>query len=370
MTSPFVLGVFRPRIYLPFDMDEESLRHVIAHETAHIKRHDHWIKPAGFLLLIVYWFNPLIWLAYSLMCRDIELACDEQAIRTLDEADKKAYSTALLACSVNRRSIAACPLAFGEVGVKQRIKSVLNYKKPAFWIIAAALVSCLVVAVLFMTDPRPEKAMLSSLSEGECIEFIKARGLDIPEYIDSGFVKRMITLVEEDPAYPFAFSYIGTLDFAEEIRRAVNEYHGIESYDTRKLASAISAAIIEANSEGVEQRGIPTSANSIFKIEHNGDRLTVYAAAMYNEYIYEDGALTLGRGSHMPVAITFHDVKGELSVLEYWIPQDGSGYSASIKKKFPRDIYDAVMKLPDYAETHERICYEQALEHVNGGMTE
>ena len=370
VTSPFVLGVFRPRIYLPFDMDEESMRHVIAHETAHIKRRDHWIKPAGFLLLIVYWFNPLIWLAYSLMCRDIELACDEQAIKTLGADDKKAYSTALLACSVSRRSIAACPLAFGEVGVRQRIKNILNYKKPAFWIIAAALASCLVVAVLFMTDPRPEKPMLSSLSESECIEFIKASGVDIPKGFDNdslgGFVKEMITSVEEDPYYHLVVSSIVTHDFAEEIRRAVNEYHGIGPYDIGDIADAVSAAIIGANSDGVVQGGVPTSAHSIFRLEHKGKKLNVYAVAMYNEFIYEDGALKLSRGSHMPVAITFNNVKGELTPVEYWIPQDGSEYMPSIRKKFPSDIYDAVTNLQDYVEFHERACYEQAQEYVNG----
>ncbi|NLT15280.1 MAG: hypothetical protein GXY05_13170, partial [Clostridiales bacterium] len=152
--SPFVLGFFRPRIYLPFGMEEESMAFVVAHENEHIGRRDHWIKPIGFLLLVIYWFNPLIWLAYILLCRDIELACDERVVKRMSADDRKAYSKALLSCSVGRRSIAACPLAFGEVGVKQRIKNVLNYKKPAFWIIIAALVSCAVVAVCFLTNPR------------------------------------------------------------------------------------------------------------------------------------------------------------------------------------------------------------------------
>ena len=152
--SPFVLGFFRPRIYLPFHMDEEAMSHVVAHENAHIRRGDHRIKPIGFLLLTIYWFNPLIWLAYILFCRDIELACDERVVKKMPVDDKKAYSKALLTCSVSRRSIAACPLAFGEVSVKQRIKNVLNYKKPAFWIIAVALASCIAVAVCFLTNPK------------------------------------------------------------------------------------------------------------------------------------------------------------------------------------------------------------------------
>lgn len=154
VASPFVLGLFRPRIYLPFGMGEESMAYVVAHENEHISRRDHWIKPIGFLLLVIYWFNPLIWLAYILLCRDIELACDERVIKKMSADDRKAYSKALLSCSVGRRSIAVCPLAFGEVGVKQRIINVLNYKKPAFWIIIAALVSCVVVAVCFLTNPK------------------------------------------------------------------------------------------------------------------------------------------------------------------------------------------------------------------------
>ncbi|MBP3404971.1 MAG: hypothetical protein J6N18_02630, partial [Kiritimatiellae bacterium] len=155
--SPFILGMFRPRIYMPSGMAEEQAAYVIAHEQAHLHRHDHWWKPVGFLLLSVYWFNPLIWVAYILLSRDIELACDEKVIRSMETADKQAYSEALLVCSVNRRMIAACPLAFGEVGVKARVKSVLNYKKPAFWVVVGSVVICAVVAVCFLTDPAEEK---------------------------------------------------------------------------------------------------------------------------------------------------------------------------------------------------------------------
>lgn len=151
--SPFILGVICPKIYLPFGMDEVQMEHVVAHERAHLSRRDHWWKPLGFILLAVYWFHPLMWAAYILLCRDIELACDEKVIRDMGAQDKKAYSEALLACSVPRRMIAACPLAFGEVGVKKRIASVLHYKKPAFWIILLAVVVCAAVGVCFLTDP-------------------------------------------------------------------------------------------------------------------------------------------------------------------------------------------------------------------------
>lgn len=147
----------KPKIYLPSDMDETQLPSVIAHEAAHLKRHDHWWKPLGFLLLAVYWFNPLCWLAYWLLCKDIELACDERVIKDMDIQNKKDYSNALLACSVSRRSIAVCPLAFGEVGVKERVKNVLNYKKPAFWIIIVAVIACAATAVCLMTNPVSTK---------------------------------------------------------------------------------------------------------------------------------------------------------------------------------------------------------------------
>ena len=157
VVSPFVLGILKPRIYLPFNISGQDMVHVIAHENAHIRRKDHLWKPLGFLLLTLHWFNPMMWLGYVLLCRDIELACDEKVIRELDRDARADYSEALLTCGVNRRMISACPLAFGEVSVKSRVRSVLNYKKPAFWIIIAAVVACIVVAVCFLTDPPASK---------------------------------------------------------------------------------------------------------------------------------------------------------------------------------------------------------------------
>lgn len=151
--SPFVFGVFRPRICLPENMDAVNMSYVVSHEQAHISRRDHWWKPIGFLLLSIHWFNPVLWLAYILLCRDIEMACDEKVVRDMGEVERADYSEALLECSVKRTIISACPLAFGEVGVKTRIKSVLNYKKPAFWMIAAAVLACVVAAVCFLTNP-------------------------------------------------------------------------------------------------------------------------------------------------------------------------------------------------------------------------
>ena len=160
VSSPFALGLIKPRIYLPFKLDGQDMEHVVAHEQAHIRRKDHWWKPLGFLLLTIHWFNPLMWLAYVLLCRDIELACDEKVIKGLSNEQRADYTQALVDCSVNRRMIAACPLTFGEVGVKERVKSVMNYKKPAFWVIIIAVIVCVGVAVCFLTNPKQDRYTL------------------------------------------------------------------------------------------------------------------------------------------------------------------------------------------------------------------
>ncbi len=152
--NPFVLGILRPRIYLPSAMEDNYRESVLAHERAHLQRRDHWWKPLGYLLLAVYWFNPLLWLAYILLCRDIEGACDEKVIKTMDLQERKAYSLNLAQCSAHRMRILTCPVAFGEVGVKARIRAILSYKKPAFWVISVAAVLCVAATVCFLTAPR------------------------------------------------------------------------------------------------------------------------------------------------------------------------------------------------------------------------
>lgn len=176
--TPFILGIFRPRIYLPSNMSETDMEYVIAHEKAHLKRRDHWWKPLGFALLTVYWFNPLMWVAYILLCRDIEIACDEKVIGKMDADGKISYSEALINCSVPRRTIAACPLAFGEVGVKSRIKSVLSYRRPAFWIIIVAIAACIVLAVCFLTNPHDR---ISRQKSGADIDGVTIKITDVEE---------------------------------------------------------------------------------------------------------------------------------------------------------------------------------------------
>ena len=157
VNAPFILGLFAPRIYIPFHIKSKELDSIIAHERAHIKRRDHWLKPIAFLILSLHWFNPLIWIAYYFLCKDIELACDEYAIKDMSDSQRAAYSQTLLSCTANQRIFAACPLAFGSKNVKTRIRAVLSYRKPHTWIITVTAILVLAVVACFMTNPRQPK---------------------------------------------------------------------------------------------------------------------------------------------------------------------------------------------------------------------
>ncbi len=168
--SPFILGIVKPKIYLSSALSEEEMNYIIAHERAHLNRKDHLWKPFGYLLLCIYWFNPLCWIAYIMLCKDIELACDEKVIKNMSIGDKKEYSGVLLSCASQRRPVSVCPLAFGEVEVKERVKSVLNYKKPAFWVTIPAIIVCIIVAICFLTNPHKEYSIRITIPAGSTEE--------------------------------------------------------------------------------------------------------------------------------------------------------------------------------------------------------
>lgn len=209
IASPFVLGLFRPRIYLPFSLKNGERELVLAHERAHITAGDHIIKPLGWLLLAAHWYNPLVWLAYALFCRDIELACDERVVRGLSLSDRADYSQALLDLSRPRGGVRACPLAFGESSVKGRVKSVLSYKKPAFWLVLLAVVVCVGAAVCFLTDPKEEAEPVDDGDGG----VISAR------------------LEENFPAQVLDYAFACTEEMAEEL-----SYLGLKSAELTDLS--------------------------------------------------------------------------------------------------------------------------------------
>ncbi len=280
IATPFILGIIRPRIYLPTTLSEDDRLSVVAHELAHIRRRDHWWKPLGFLLLTVYWFHPLLWLGYVLLCRDIEAACDQRVIRDMDVPLRKAYSETLLACSAPRHLISACPLAFGETGVKSRIKSVLNYKKPAFWLIIVAVVATIVAAVCLLTNPKP---------------------------------------VVSDELDAYLTHVILEQNYSEE--------HTGDAY--------------------------PTEAHTVFGTRKKDGKLTVYAMVLYEEYYLDDlGELQVQSGSHIPAAITVDMEGSAYSLVEYWIPGDGTHYLPDMKEKFPF-IYRIQVDAAKYYDIHQ-----------------
>lgn len=304
--SPFVLGIIRPKIYIPYKTNESDLPLVIAHEKAHIKRLDHLIKPLGFVLLSVYWFNPLLWAAYILLCRDIEAACDERVIKQLTDEQRKNYSLALLNASISRKSIAACPLAFGETGVKERIKGVMNYKKPAFWVIIAAVVVCIIAAVCFLTNPTD------------------TRKIDYSPNI-SAELDRNITV--------------------QIINRNQGYYlDGMVSCEAHKVLAT------ETTSQP----------------DDNGIAITVYLVSSYNEYSVEDGKLVDMGGNMTPLALSFVvDGEDSYALYDYWEPGMGSSYIKDLQAKFPAGVdFDT----QSYAKELISDCQAQALDYF--GLSE
>ena len=336
VASPFVLGLFRPKIYLPYHMEPRDRQHVLAHEQAHLRRGDQLWKPLGFLLLTIHWFNPLMWLSYAMLCRDIELACDEKVIRDLGCAQRADYMQALVSCSVNRRRIAACPLAFGETGVKERVKSVMNYKKPALWVILLAVALCVVLAGCFLTDPKdanPDSTADTASSSEEAV----------PDAADAAPEEAPVSTEET------------TLDSADTVDTTPGEL------DPASLNEMIGKAVLEHYADTVQDGHIHVESHAILAQDDNGGMLTVYLLVLQETYSVDGETLTLENGSYVPTAITFSTAASGDSPLEYWEPSDGS-YTDDIRTKFPADAADEALNDQDYIEDLKAECYLQAVE--------
>lgn len=271
--SPFVFGLIRPGIYLPSGINEKYMSYVTAHEAAHLKRKDNWWKPIGFLLLCIYWFNPLMWIAFILFCRDIEAACDEKVIKDLDLNSRREYSKALLSCSVHRKIVMVYSPAFGEVNVKERIKNIMNYKKTTVWIGTAAAVVCIAVMVCFLTNPgngvqgNNSDGVTDSLAanetsgEDELVFRYKVRpGDDL-------YCTPAVTLNYKDKTFSFSYdvfsSYLSYGTFSEENGKitAVTDdgwytyIFEVKDEDTIAFVGAGSSAIIMTEGEPVIKDG-------------------------------------------------------------------------------------------------------------------
>lgn len=338
--TPFVLGLIHPTIYLPFHMESADAVHVLAHERAHIRRGDPWWKMLGFVLLAIYWFHPLMWVAYFFLCRDMEAACDEAVIRGLSREGRQGYAAALLRLSAAVPGLHACPLAFGEVGVKTRIKGVMHYKKPGFWIVTLAVLAAIVVAVCFLTSPAAEKTPEITLPPAENAETVQPQP-------------------QEQPEAPVV---------AEEIEETQETQETEPESDP--LEAAVTAAIIQRGEPAFENNTVRTAAFQCFDQEEvavdsdppQPNQLTLYGNALYLGFSVEDGILHQTEGSNIPVAITFSCEEGGYELVEYWQPGDGTDYAPDIRAKFPAEAAKLALGDQPYLLQQFQLCYAQAVE--------
>lgn len=288
VVSPFVLGIIKPKIYLPFNMAEQEMDNVIAHEQAHLRRKDHLWKPLGFIILTLHWFNPVMWLAYIMLCRDIELACDEKVVKELDSVQKADYSQALLTCSVNRRMVAACPLAFGEVGVKDRVKSVLNYKKPAFWVVLVAIIASIVLAVCFLTNPiSADKIDLGYYRETELVYSQRVTDY-IPENVYGITAENQLYVIYDNGES----TDIGVLEKNDLDNKRLETFGNISEVPDFDKITAASVVRNWANEDQIHD----CTLHYIFKTKHDEVFMIVaYAPTLWLDgVIDEDGEVKIG----------------------------------------------------------------------------
>ncbi len=380
VSSPFVLGIIKPKIYLPFNMSEDNTQNVIAHEQAHIRRKDHLWKPLGFLLLTVYWFNPVMWLSYILLCRDIEIACDEKVVKNFTNEQKADYSEALLACSVTRRIIAACPLAFGEVGVKNRVKSVLNYKKPAFWVIVVAVIASIVTAVCFLTSPKttPKEyydpgcslqvtvetfkgtTQLPNKTETFIFDVFNGTEGNLPNgtifkitecNLQDGSVTIKLTgeqLFTSEGATQKQAKEIVVYEGTDGIQLTDENYMHFITFSfvlTESLDEAVSKAILEDNKGGYYELGTEcaTEGHIIYGVDVEENKYTVYTLTTYNNFGFMNGYFIPQSGGKILAVMTFEKTSEGYNLLDVKYPKDGAYYVDSVKELFPEKYHYRVL---------------------------
>ena len=386
--SPFILGIFHPEIYLPSDIREQELPYVLAHEKAHLKRRDHWWKPLGYLLLSLYWFHPLMWAAYVLFCRDIELACDESVIRDMSLEGKKAYSHALVSLSLHRRLVSACPLAFGESNIKERVHKVLHYKKPAFWMIIAAVAACVAAAVCFLTNPSEKSGTDETLPASE----IPGDDGTMILYLDQWYKREDLSedtlrwlemynslSPEEQMAvssvpwdlYALRYGDSSHVPVALETTPEDEETEEILSEPVRSaLDQAIYSAVMERHQNSYSDDYDFACCDFVMLekvsnlIKGNGPAaytVTCYGWVFYQQYMVTEAGLECVGGCHIPTVLTF---KTDLSLYlleEYWEPRSGGDFGPDIRDKFPGRLADDALDSQKFIIRQQQSCYSQAV---------
>ncbi|MBE6763149.1 MAG: hypothetical protein E7553_02170 [Ruminococcaceae bacterium] len=359
VSSPFILGIVVPRIYLPYAMEDAEREHALAHERAHIARGDHLLKPLGFLLLSVYWFHPLLWVAYILFCRDIEFACDERVIRDLSREERKGYSRALLSAAVDRRRVAMCPLAFGEVGVEARVKGIATYKKPVAVTVAIASAACILLGWWLMTDPpAPARTTLKDAYvcvtyEDEAVSEVNAllveQGNRLSLHTASGQPLQMVIeeVSTEDMSVAVRFSQYG-----EEGRRIEVPMNKSVEVDTTRDEGRVSLQLHLPSSAVKEKDSL---AETVY---HSGDtRLRLYEDC----YRLQCGEEVLF-GTYKQTADTLI-LTQDARLTEYVLRADGNGGWRYDAKASYRHKKSAAPALSD--GTLFRFAYRYELTRIN-----
>lgn len=387
VSTPFLLGLSAPRIYLPSTLDPQTAASVIAHERAHLARHDPLWKAIGFILLALYWFHPLVWGAYVLLGRDIELACDARATRNFSPAQRKSYAEALLTCSLPHGSRSLCPLAFGEIGVKTRIRAVLQGKKPSRWLIALAVLVCIVLAVGFVTDPIPNPTPPTGYSgrtltldeavqladKGNALTWSDFDGYTYTDIGSGQYIHQYII----DPT----FSILVSGPSLDEAPQSITLHAGdaqvdlrsgdvaafIDAHQTPSLEQAVSDAILAHNHAQSTADLVCTESHVTLETQYGknpndgSEQVTVYAMVLYLELTHNGDTIQEQGGSHIPTALTFQiQPDGSYTLTEYWEPGDGSYYAPDIRAKFPADIAEDALNTQTYIKDQEQACYDQA----------
>ena len=300
--TPFLLGLFRPRIYLPANLEETLREHALRHERTHLRRWDQWWKLLGWLILSVFWFSPFLWLCWFLFCRDLELSCDERVIRGFTEAERKGYASALLDCSGPRTKRLLSPLAFGETGVKGRIQAVMNNKKPGFLLTVLPLLLCAAAAVFLCTDPHGAKAAVP-----EWREPVLSAGLE------------------------------------EAVHRAI-----LEQNDGRYLKGEFTA-----------------ESHGVLALEENGPETTVWLQTEYIEFVWDGQQLAMAGGGSNPVLLRFRNDGGGYVLTEYRFTREGEAFGQDFEAHFPFNVsaYHRIAETAGWPMKLIQGCYAQAVEH-------
>lgn len=376
--SPFILGIARPRIYLSSGIGSAEVNYVLAHEQAHLERRDHWWKLLGFLLLAVYWFHPLCWAAYLLFCRDIELACDEKVIRNMNPEDKKAYSRALVSLSVPGRPVLSRPLAFGEIGIQKRVKAVLHYKKPAFWIIPAACAACLVIALCFLTNPQKAASSLQgAVPQASTSEAVSFHGRWYKRKdLSEDTVEWLLWYNSLSEMEQYAVNSIPgdlwelDLKFRENAEVATTDAeHAAADSTAKNLDDAITNAIFEGNADSASAACdfaccdffLLDSVSSSVPGKPGAEKITCYGWARYGEYLFLEEGLREIRGSYLPVAVSFFRDDSGYHLTEYWIPREGGYFTEDIRRKFPESVVSDAIDSQKFGIIQYQHCYDQAV---------